>query len=109
MPAFTTLAAAELMGDLAGFGEAGGGAGPVQGGTLQPAMRPDGSRGPGLFKYLRELQGNKSHDRRDTIAAVFRGMVNRQNGEPSADRGDTRGRFFAGYGGESEPQKEDAP
>jgi type I restriction enzyme M protein len=41
------------------------------------AMRPDGSRGPGLFKYLRELQGNKSHDRRDTIAAVFRGMVNR--------------------------------
>jgi len=41
------------------------------------AMRPDGTRGPGLFKYLRELQGTKSHDRRDTIAAVFRGMVNR--------------------------------
>jgi type I restriction enzyme M protein len=41
------------------------------------AMRPDGTRGQGLFKYLRELQGNKSHDRRDTIAAVFRGMVNR--------------------------------
>lgn len=41
------------------------------------AMRPDGSPGPGLFKYLRELQGSKSHDRRDTIAAVFRGMVNR--------------------------------
>ena len=41
------------------------------------AMRPDGTHGPGLFKYLRELQGTKSHDRRDTIAAVFRGMVNR--------------------------------
>lgn len=41
------------------------------------AMRPDGTRGSGLFKYLRELQGSKSHDRRDTIAAVFRGMVNR--------------------------------
>lgn len=41
------------------------------------AMRPDGTRGPGLFKHLRELQGTKSHDRRDTIAAVFRGMVNR--------------------------------
>jgi type I restriction enzyme M protein len=41
------------------------------------AMRPDATRGPGLFKYLREMQGNKSHDRRDTIAAVFRGMVNR--------------------------------
>jgi type I restriction enzyme M protein len=41
------------------------------------AMRPDAVRGPGLFKYLRELQGSKSHDRRDTIAAVFRGMVNR--------------------------------
>ena len=41
------------------------------------AMRPDGTRGLGLFKYLREMQGAKSHDRRDTIAAVFRGMVNR--------------------------------
>lgn len=41
------------------------------------AMRPDGTRGLGLFKYLREMQGTKSRDRRDTIAAVFRGMVNR--------------------------------
>lgn len=41
------------------------------------AMRPDATLGAGLFKYLRELQGTKSHDRRDTIAAVFRGMVNR--------------------------------
>lgn len=41
------------------------------------AIRPDGVRGPGLFAYLKTLQGTTSHDRRDTIAAVFRGTVNR--------------------------------
>lgn len=41
------------------------------------AMRPDGTRGAGLFAYLKNLQGTSSHDRRDTIAAVFRGTVNR--------------------------------
>lgn len=41
------------------------------------AVRPDGRRGPGLFAYLRALQGTGSHDRRDTVAAVFRGTVNR--------------------------------
>ena len=41
------------------------------------AVRPDGARGPGLFAYLKSLQGSGSHDRRDTIAAVFRGTVNR--------------------------------
>lgn len=41
------------------------------------AIRPDGARGPGLFAYLKNLQGTTSHDRRDTIAAVFRGTVNR--------------------------------
>lgn len=41
------------------------------------AVRPDGKRGPGLFSYLKGLQGVESHDRRDTIAAVFRGTVNR--------------------------------
>jgi len=41
------------------------------------AVRPDGTRGPGLFAYLKSLQGTSSHDRRDTIAAVFRGTVNR--------------------------------
>lgn len=41
------------------------------------AVRPDGKRGPGLFAYLKALQGTGSHDRRDTIAAVFRGTVNR--------------------------------
>jgi type I restriction enzyme M protein len=41
------------------------------------AVRPDGKRGQGLFAYLKALQGTGSHDRRDTIAAVFRGTVNR--------------------------------
>lgn len=41
------------------------------------ATRPDGTRGPGLFSYLKNLQGISSHDRRDTIAGVFRGTVNR--------------------------------
>lgn len=41
------------------------------------AIRPDGKRGPGLIAYLKGLQGTGSHDRRDTIAAVFRGTVNR--------------------------------
>ena len=41
------------------------------------AVRPDGSRGPGLFAYLRALQGSDGGDRRDVIASVFRGTVNR--------------------------------
>lgn len=41
------------------------------------AVRPDGLRGLGLFAYLRGLQGTGPHDRRDTVAAVFRGTVNR--------------------------------
>ena len=41
------------------------------------AVRPDGTRGAGLFAYLKNLQGSGEHDRRDTIAAVFRGTVNR--------------------------------
>ena len=41
------------------------------------ATRPDGKRGPGLFAYLRGLQGSSSGDRRDVIATVFRGIVNR--------------------------------
>ena len=40
-------------------------------------MRPDGTRGPGLFAYLRGLQGANGGDRRDVIATVFRGIVNR--------------------------------
>ena len=41
------------------------------------AMRPDGKRGPGLFAYLRSLQGANGGDRRDVIATVFKGTVNR--------------------------------
>ena len=41
------------------------------------AVRPDGTRGPGLFACLRSLQGADGGDRRDVIAAVFRGTVNR--------------------------------
>ncbi len=41
------------------------------------AMRPDGVRGPGLFAYLRALQGANGGDRRDVIATVFKGTVNR--------------------------------
>ena len=41
------------------------------------AGRPDGTRGPGLFAYLRALQGDDGGDRRDVIANVFRGTVNR--------------------------------
>ncbi|WP_445427981.1 N-6 DNA methylase [Alishewanella sp. HL-SH05] len=41
------------------------------------AMRPDGTRGIGLFAYLRSLQGDNGGDRRDVIATVFKGMQNR--------------------------------
>ena len=41
------------------------------------AVGPDGNRGPGLFAYLRGLQGANGGDRRDVIASVFRGTINR--------------------------------
>lgn len=41
------------------------------------AKGPDGKRGPGLFAYLRSLQGINGGDRRDVIATVFRGLNNR--------------------------------
>jgi type I restriction enzyme M protein len=40
------------------------------------AIRPDGKRGPGLFAYLRSLESTNG-DRRDIIARVFHGTVNR--------------------------------
>jgi type I restriction enzyme M protein len=40
------------------------------------AVRPDGRRGEGLFAYLRLLQSTNG-DRRDIIAKVFEGTVNR--------------------------------
>jgi type I restriction enzyme M protein len=41
------------------------------------AVRPDGTKGPGLFAYLRNLQSANGGDRRDTIARVFSGVINR--------------------------------
>ena len=43
----------------------------------EEAMRPDGKKGPGLFAYLRSLQGANGGDRRDVIATVFKGTINR--------------------------------
>src|SRR6266511_3799436 len=41
------------------------------------AKRPDGKRGEGLFAYLRGLRGAEGGDRRDVVATVFKGIVNR--------------------------------
>src|SRR5438094_2781908 len=43
----------------------------------EEAVRPDGTKGPGLFAYLRGLQGANGGDRRDVIAIVFKGTINR--------------------------------
>jgi len=43
----------------------------------EEAVRPDGIRGAGLFAYIRNLTGIKEGDRRDVVAAVFRGVINR--------------------------------
>ena len=43
----------------------------------EEAVRPDGTKGPGLFAYLRTLQGSGTVDRRNVISTVFRGIVNR--------------------------------
>jgi len=43
----------------------------------EEAMRPDGKRGSGLFAYLRGLLGTEGGDRRDVIATVFKGTINR--------------------------------
>jgi len=39
--------------------------------------RPDGKKGPGLFKYLRGLKSSNGDARRDVIATVFKGVDNR--------------------------------
>src|SRR5438067_1254901 len=43
----------------------------------EEAVLPNGSRGPGLFAYLRDLTGRNGGDRRDVIATVFKGTINR--------------------------------
>jgi type I restriction enzyme M protein len=40
-------------------------------------MRPDGTKGPGLFAYLRGLQSESGRNRQDVIANVFKGVSNR--------------------------------
>lgn len=40
-------------------------------------VRPDGTKGPGLFAYLRGLTNANGDDRRDVIATVFKGVDNR--------------------------------
>ncbi|MCA1513648.1 class I SAM-dependent DNA methyltransferase [Bradyrhizobium sp. NBAIM01] len=45
--------------------------------NYEQATRPDGSSGPGLFAYLRQLTSANGDDRRDVIATVFRGVDNR--------------------------------
>lgn len=41
------------------------------------ALRGDGTHGPGLFAYLRQLTASNGDQRRDVIATVFRGVDNR--------------------------------
>src|SRR5262249_55598612 len=43
----------------------------------EDAVRPDGTKGAGLFAYLRGLQGANGGDRRDVVATVFKGTINR--------------------------------
>ena len=43
----------------------------------EEAIRPDGTKGLGLFAYLRSLQSANGGDRRDVIAIIFRGAINR--------------------------------
>ena len=43
----------------------------------EECTRPDGSHGAGLFAYLRALRGADGGDRRDVVATVFKGAVNR--------------------------------
>src|SRR5213593_2280223 len=43
----------------------------------EEAVGPNGNKGPGLFAYLRSLRGANGGDRRDVIATVFKGTINR--------------------------------
>jgi type I restriction enzyme M protein len=43
----------------------------------EESMLPSGKKGAGLFTYLRNLHGSNGGDRRDVIANVFRGTINR--------------------------------
>ena len=45
--------------------------------ALEECIRPNGTKGPGLFAYLRNLSSSNGDDRRDVIATVFKGVDNR--------------------------------
>lgn len=45
--------------------------------TQDETLRPDGTRGAGLFAYLRGLQSDSGKARQDVIAKVFKGVTNR--------------------------------
>jgi type I restriction enzyme M protein len=45
--------------------------------NLPETTRPDGTSGPGLFAYLRTLQGDSPLDRRNVIATAFKDLSNR--------------------------------
>jgi len=45
--------------------------------NLESATLPGGSEGPGLFSYLRSLEGSGAFDRRTVVSTVFRGLSNR--------------------------------
>jgi type I restriction enzyme M protein len=43
----------------------------------QEAIRPDGTKGPGLFEYMRGLRSTgEDRDQRDVVATIFRGIAN---------------------------------
>src|SRR3970040_3136552 len=42
----------------------------------EEAVRPDGTRGAGLFAYLRGLQGANGGDRGEVTPTVFKGTIN---------------------------------
>ena len=43
----------------------------------EATVLPNGKKGPGLFTHLRRLEGADGGDRRDVVATVFKGTVNR--------------------------------
>ena len=45
--------------------------------NLEEANLPDGTKGQGLFHYLRSLRSADGEGREDVIATVFRGIINR--------------------------------
>ena len=45
--------------------------------NLEEANLPDGTKGQGLFHYLRSLRSADGKGRQDVIATVFRGIINR--------------------------------